>query len=310
MINANSNKNNNLSKNLKKIIFFISSCVFVVSASLLVKQLVIDPFVFEKNMDKIKKVKKESQMCDFKSLLEINPDIRGWIKIDGTPIDYPVLQSGNDEPIYYLDRDYQKQKDKNGSIFINSYSELLDKDTKNIVMHGHNMGSGKMFASILKYADVNFFREHSIINFDTIYEPAKWKVFAIIKTNSKEEHGPIFDYYSPNFNSSSEFFNLIYDIKLRSLINVSIDFSKDDKILSMSTCSPRSELDGFRTAVFARKIRDGEDEYMDPSKISVNNNPLMPEGWYRSKNKKMPTFPSFSESLNNGSIDWISECVW
>lgn len=310
MINEGSNKNNNLPRNLRKIIFFISSCVFVCSASLLIKQLVIDPIIFEQKMNKLKEVKKESQLCDFESLLKINPDIKGWIKIDGTPIDYPVLQSGNDKPIFYLDKDYRQHKDKNGSIFINSYSELFDKDTQNIVMHGHNMGSGKMFASILKYADINFFREHSIINFDSIYEPAKWKVFAIIKVNSKEEHGPIFDYYSPNFNSSSEFFNLIYNIKLRSLINVSIDFSKDDKILSMTTCSPKSELDEFKTAVFARKIRDGEDEYIDSSKISVNNNPMMPEGWYRSKNKKIPTFPSFSESLNNGSIDWISDCIW
>ena len=299
------NKNDFL-ENVRKIVLFVSICVFICSASILVKELIINPFLFDRNMKKVKQLKDDPNAEKFKNLLESNPDFKGWIKIDGTPIDYPVLQSSKEDPIFYLYKNFEKQNDKNGSIFINAYYDLFNENTRNIVLHGHNMGSGKMFASILKYSDLNFFKEHHIINFDSIYAPGRWKVFAIIKTNSKEEHGPIFDYYFPYFDSSKIFFELIYNIKIRSLINVPIDFSKNDQIISLSTCSPKSELEGFRTAVFARKIRDGEDENIDFDNVTVNKNPLMPNGWYNAKKISIPEFPSFQESYDNGKINWIN----
>ena len=303
-----SQNNNNFFEKIRKVVLFVSVLVFIFSAYILIKQLVIDPISFDRNLQKIKQIKEDSEKFSskFKDLIDLNPDIKGWIKIDGTEVDYPVLQSSMDDPIFYLYKNYEKQDDKNGSIFINAYYDLFDEDTQNTVMHGHNMGSGKMFATILKYSDVNFLKDHHIVNFDSIYGNGKWKVFAIIKTNSKEEHGPIFDYYRPKFDSQESFFELIYDIKIRSLINVPVDFSKNDKIISLSTCSPKSELEGFRTVLFARKIRENETEEIDKDKISVNKNPLMPNGWYNAKKLSIPKFPSFKEQLENGKIDWIN----
>ena len=149
------------------------------------------------------------EVCNFEKLLKANPDTKGWIKIDNTPIDYPVVQSCGKDPIFYLDKNFEKNKDKNGCIFINAYTGPFDRDTQNIVMHGHSMKNGRMFASLLKYSDIDFMKNHYMVRFDSIYEPGKWKIFAIIKTNADEKNGPIFDYFSPTFDSQEHFLKLI-----------------------------------------------------------------------------------------------------
>ena len=268
---------------IRKIALFFCISIFLMSGFFLAKELLIDPFLFDRKIDEIKDIKKESEDSnsekshDFEKLMEINPDIKGWIKINDTPIDYPVLQSSQEEPIFYLDKNFEKKQDKNGSIFINSYNAMFDERTQNTVMHGHSMKTGKMFAYLLKYSDIDFLKSHHIIEFDSIYEKGKWKVFAIIKTNSDEKNGPLFDYFSPNFDSQDQFLQLINDIKERSLINIPVDIVNDDKIISLSTCS--YETDDARTVVFARKLRPGESESIEFDKIVKNKNPIKPQGW-------------------------------
>ena len=280
--------NNHFLKLLKKIILVFSILIFFVSGALLLKYYVIDPYIFNKNLNDIKKIRDNNKNRDFTELLKINQDIKGWIKIDGTVMDYPVLQSGKDAPIFYLDRNFKKEKDKKGSIFINSYIEMFDENTQNTVMHGHSMKNGDMFSTLLKYSTVDYFKEHPIVEFDTIYQPGKWKIFAIIKTNSLEKHGPLFNYFTPKFESQEDFLDLIYEIKIRSIIDIPVEVLPNDKIISLSTCS--YEMEGFRTVVFARKIRDGESESIDFNNTRMNNNPLMPEGWYRARKMKIPKF--------------------
>ena len=281
-------------------VYFSSIVMFIVSSYFIFKYIVIDSMKFNEDTNEIQKVwEVDSDYNEkFHDLMKINPDIKGWIEIKGTVIDYPVLQSSKEDPSFYLYRNYKKEKDKSGSIFINSDISLLERNTQNIVLHGHNMRNGTMFASITKYSDVNFFKSAPIIKFDTIFEPGTWKIFAIIKTNSDPNHGPLFyDYLMPYFSSKYDFLKLIYNIKIRSLLNIPVDVSEYDKILTLSTCS--YELPGFRTVLFARKIRNGESELIDLDKVSVNSNPLMPKGWYKKYKMKIPKFPSFDEYRKN-----------
>lgn len=289
------NSNNNFLSLFKKIILIFSIIIFCVSGALLLKYYVINPYIFNKKLDNIKKIKDKNQGRDFTELLNINQDIKGWIKINNTVIDYPVLQSSKDEPIFYLDRNFKKEKDQNGSIFINSYTGIFDSNTQNTVMHGHSMKSGKMFSALLKYSSLDYFKEHSIVEFDSIYQPGKWKIFAIIKTNSLEKHGKIFNYFTQKFDSQEDFLDLIYEIKIRSIINIPVEVLPDDKIISLSTCS--YEMEGFRTVVFARKIRENESELIDFENTELNKNPLMPEGWYRARKIKMPKFEHRRKSI-------------
>ena len=157
---AEQHDNNNFLELLKRIILIFSVLIFLVSGALLFKYYVIDPYVFNKKLNNIKKVKDNNQTRDFTELLKINKDIKGWIKINGTVMDYPVLQSGKDAPIFYLKNNFEGQPDENGSIFINSYIEMFDENTQNTVMHGHSMKSGKMFSTLLKYSTVDYFKCH------------------------------------------------------------------------------------------------------------------------------------------------------
>ncbi len=291
----------------RRSVYYSSIIMFIVSSYFVFKYLVIDRFEFNKNTSEIQQIWEDSNNSDnekkpedditlknFDKIIGINPDIKGWIKIDGTVIDYPVLQSSKQDPSFYLYRNYKKGKDKNGSIFISSDISQLERDTKNIVLHGHNMNSGAMFASLLKYADINFYKAHPLIKFDTIFETGLWKVFAVIRTNSDPNQGEVFyDYLSPFFASKREFLKLIYNLKLRSILKIPVEVLESDKILTMSTCS--YEMKGFRTVVFARKIRRGEDELVDLDNVKVNNNPMMPNGWYESRKMKIPRFETFEE---------------
>lgn len=292
---------------IRQLSFIIGILAFLFSSAALIKYYITDQYRFNNNVEELKKIKNNSAKGEndkLKELLSLSSDIKGWISINDTKIDYPVLQSPMDSPIFYLDHDYKKNQSKSGSIFINSYYEMFDENTQNTVIHGHSMRNGTMFAALLKYSELNFLKDHYIVNFDSIYEKGKWKIFGIVKTNSDEKHGPIFDYFSPKFNSNEDFFNLIYNIKIRSIFNIPVGISSNDKIISLSTCS--YEMEGFRTVIFARKIRCNESEEIDLNETKINPSPLMPEGWYKSRKLNAPIFETFDEALANGRIDWIN----
>jgi sortase B len=272
-------------KNL--ILLVISSTVFFVSAFWIIKILFYNYYLSDINIRKAREIyyseSEEDEMrrrsCSetLKRLLEINQDIKGWIKIDDTNMDYPVLQSDETNKTFYLGHDYKKNKSLNGSIFVNG-SKRFSPRLRNTALHGHNLRNGKMFGMILKYDDIEFYKKHPIIFFDTIYGPTKWKIFALIKINTRPEQGEIFDYLKPQFRNSDEFLNFVEEIQKRSQIRTSVDVNESDRILTLSTCS--YEMKDFRTALFAREIRKGESETVDIESATKNPDPLMPVAWY------------------------------
>jgi sortase B len=301
---------NNINKKLKKIIIIICLSIIFVSSIVLVKILLIDPKTSENKIQKARDVyeNEEHDVYDknvsekLAPLAEANSDIKGWLKIENTPIDYPVVQSSSENPLFYLNRNYLKQKDVNGSIFINAFMPF-GKNIQNVVLHGHSMRNGTMFAALLKFHDINVYKKSHIINFDTILGTGKWKIFAVFKTNTLEKHGKIFNYLLPTFNSEKDFFEFIYKIRIRSMLDIPVDITKNDKILTLSTCS--YEMPEFRTVVAARKLRRAESEKINLDAVKTVQNPLMPEAWCKTRGRKVPEFPSFEDALKNGDINWI-----
>lgn len=299
---------NKLSEYLRKSVYLSSLVMLIVSGYILFKYFVIDYTLFKKDTSEIQNVweniissdGQDEYSAKFNELSKINPDIKGWIKIDGTVINYPVLEPPTTNPTFYLDKNYKKEYAKSGSIFINSDICGLTEDIQNIVLHGHSMKNGSMFASLIHFSDIETYKRSPIVTFDTQFERAKWKIFAVIKTNSELSQGKLFDdYFSPNFKTPYDFKKLIYDIKIRSLLNIPVDVNENDKILTMSTCS--YEMKGFRTVVFTRKVRHGESTNVDLDKVKVNNNPKMPDGWYKARQMKIPKFKTYEESLSNSN---------
>jgi sortase B len=183
----------------------------------------------------------------FKPLLEINKEVVGWINIPDTHIDYPVLQAGDNE--YYLNHDINGNKSLFGSIFMDFRNNINGSDS-NIILYGHNMKNGSMFHDLVYYKDQQFFEKHPIIFFDTLYEEEKWEIFSVYVTNVK------FNYLITNFKTVEEQQKYLNIIKDKSLFKKDITLTKDDKILTLSTCS--YEFKNARLVVQAKLVQTGD----------------------------------------------------
>jgi len=188
----------------------------------------------------------------YSMLYGMNDDMVGWIKIEGTVINYPVMQTKEDEE-YYLYRNFDKENDITGLPFLDVRSDIsLTDRSSNILVHAHNMKNGTMFAPLLKYKDEKFYREHDVIQFDTIYEEAYYEIVAVFLTRVAYQHEDIFRYYSfIDTDSKEEYDAFIKEIKRLSYHDTGIWPEYGDDLITLSTCD-RSITDG-RLVVVGRK---------------------------------------------------------
>lgn len=204
----------------------------------------------------------------FYNLYDTNPDIKGWITIPHTVIDYPVVQSTDN--VYYLKYNFNKTIDKYGALFLD-YRNQVNVQSKNMVIYGHDMKDGQMFHSIVNYQFIDFYKTSSLITFNTIYGNYQWKVFAAFIANADPKDGYVFNYIATDFPSDSSFKSFIKEARARSLINApSVDVEPGDTILTLSTCY--YSLNDARFVVMARRVRPGEDITVPPA--TRNNNAL------------------------------------
>lgn len=237
----------------------------------------------------------------FEEIKKINSDIVGWINFPRMGIDYPVLQSAKDEPEYYLKRNYKKNYSDHGSIFLNSHSDIAS--SKNLILYGHSMNDGSMFAPLLKYTP-SVYKKAPILNFDIDGQAGQWKVISIFKTNTLSSQGPVFNFLQTDFKNDNDYMNFIYQLRIRSLVNAPVDFIPSDRIVMLSTCS--YEFDEFRTVLVARQVREGESPSVDVSKSKQNSKVLYPDCWYKKNGSTKPEWPAtFQEALNQGLLDWV-----
>lgn len=116
------------------------------------------------------------------------PDLVGWIKVDGTPIDYPVMQDHTGGE-YYLKHNFEGKDDNKGNPFV-SADASIDPMDQNIVIFGHNVSDGSQFGDLDAYLDKKFYKKHPVITFDTIYETGQYQIVAVVKTHVKEKTNP------------------------------------------------------------------------------------------------------------------------
>lgn len=296
---------------VRKIILIIASLVFIGSAAAIVYILVIQPRHNQAIYDELKNtyysVREDSFVDSYKdrkeqleNVRQINNDIIGWIKIDNTNIDNPVLIPPKNNSVYYLYRNYKKEKTRYGSLFVDPNINI--NDCKNIVIYGHHMRDGSMFANVMKFSDLDFYKQNPVFQFDTIDKTGDWKIISIFKSNTREDQGEVFEYLKVDFEDDSEFLNYIYNVRERSLIDTPVDVNEKDELVTLSTCS--YEFEDFRTVLVARIVRIDESKEVDVSKAEVNPDPLMPQIWYDKKGGIKPKVTDFNTAYNNGEIDW------
>lgn len=199
----------------------------------------------------------------FKTLYLRNQDFIGWLYIEDTAIDYPVMQTPDDEQ-YYIKRDFDGNYSSSGSIFAD-ISSNIQTPSDNILLYGHNMNTGTMFKALLNYENQEWFKEHPYIQFDTLYKDTTYKVIATFRTQIYTNEYDGFVYYD-FFNATNEedFNNYVSNIKQLSSIQSDESASYGDELLSLSTCAYHT--DNGRFVVVAKKISEKE---IDMSKVPI-----------------------------------------
>ncbi len=198
--------------------------------------------IYERPVESVKTEEATDVRSEFDKLHAINEDIVGWVEIDGTKINYPILQAPNND--YYLTRNYKHETSRAGSIFMDYRNQL--KEEKNMILYGHRMKDESMFQQLTKYENENFLKEHQEILFDTLYESFDAEVFSVYYTTTD------FDYIQTEFESLGEYQALLKEIQEKSLHETDIEIKQDDRILTLSTCDYSLDPDEGRFVVHAK----------------------------------------------------------
>lgn len=198
---------------------------------------------------KITNVKTE-KMLKLEELQKENEDIVAYIEIDGTNINYPVLQASDND--FYMKKNYKKEYSKDGAIFVDK-DYNWEKPSTNLLIYGHNNSNGQMFCDLLKYKDESFYLEHPIIKFTTNKEEAEYEIIAVFRSRVyyKSEKNVFRYYYFIDAENEEQFDSFVENSKKSSLYNTGKTAQYGDQLMTLSTCSYHTE-DG-RFAVVAKK---------------------------------------------------------
>ena len=176
--------------------------------------------------------KKISPREKYAPVYELNSDLVGWITIDGTSINYPVMQT-KDDPNFYINHGFDKSYSDYGVPYVQEDCDVLTSD--NLVIYGHNMKNGTMFSDLEKYANESFLSEHRYIHFDTLRDYGTYEIFAGFRTVAYSEDG--FKYYGfVNFDDTEDFNVYIEKCTELSLYDTGVSAVYGDKLLTLSTC--------------------------------------------------------------------------
>lgn len=170
------------------------------------------------------------------SLMTVNKDTVGWLEVNNTNVDYPVVKANDNKK--YLDYNYQNEEDRDGWIFMD-YRNDTKELSRNTIIYGHNRYySGVMFGTLYKTAYKSWYGnpENQIIKFDTLYGTMEWQIFSIYKIEKTT------DYLKVNFSNDDVWVDFVNTIKNRSIHDFNVNVEADDKILTLSTCSSNRNL--------------------------------------------------------------------
>lgn len=190
----------------------------------------------------------------YKNLLNKNKKLIGWLQIDDTKINYPVMQTTDNE--YYLTHNMNQEYDKNGTIFMDKDCDVL-KPSTNFILYGHNMVSGQMFARLEDYEKKEFCEKHPYINFDTIYETGIYQVMYVFRSKVYSEGEITFKYYQfIDAFSEQEFDSNMQEMAEMALYDTGVTAQYGDQLLTLSTCDYQEKNGRF--VVVAKKVQAKE----------------------------------------------------
>ncbi len=186
---------------------------------------------------------------EFAELYTMNPDLVGWLTVPGTVIDYPVMQTPS-HPNYYLNRNFDEQYSARGCIYAQENCDVT-APSDNIVLYGHRMRDGSMFARLDNYMEKSFYEENPYIFFDTLDSLHTYKVLAVFLTTASVGEG--FTYHTfVNADSEESFDRFVSSCKRLALYDTGVEAQYGDKLITLSTCE-YSQTNG-RLVIVAKRI--------------------------------------------------------
>ena len=186
---------------------------------------------------------------NLENIAKINSDIIGWINIDGTNIDYPIMQNGD----YYLHKDIYKNYSSHGTPYLAPFCNLKKSD--NLIIYGHHMKDNTMFSQLEKYKNYNFYLNHKYIKFFTIENGRTientYEVMIAFKTIAYSDEG--FRYYSyTDFQNYEDYEEFVENCRNLEFYYTGVVGTHQDKYITLSTCE-YSQKNG-RMVVVAKKV--------------------------------------------------------
>lgn len=249
-------KNDNIKSifNVKKIILTVCVLVFLLSGIMLVRLKLQDRRGMEywQHIAELKEMQGswggENILPEYQALYDENPDIVGWIAVEGTYIDYPVMQTKED-PEYYLRRNFDREDDHKGTPFADYRCDILPYQGFNTIIYGHNTSGDDMFRWLLNYQYRNWYHEHREIRFDTLKDKGIYEVFAVFYADvsgnmlmtdwdaSKEDAYAFYNYI--NVDSEEGFRKYVDGLDAVRLYETDAELALDSHLITLVCCAPK-----------------------------------------------------------------------
>ena len=172
----------------------------------------------------------EQAMVDLSAYLAQNPDFVAWLRIPGTNVDYPVVQTDN--PDYYLNHTFSGKSSVVGTLF-----SLADADYaapgRNIAIYGHHLRSSgeKMFTSLMRYKNPDFYEDNQTVMLDSLYRRSEYTIFAVVNMKVGD-----WEPSRTTFSGDAAFMAFVNRAKSESLYDTGVEVGADDHILTLITC--------------------------------------------------------------------------
>ena len=194
---------------------------------------------------------RNENILKIEELQKENPDVIGWIKIEGSNINYPVLQTSDNE--FYLTHNYKKEYVQSGSIFLDKDVQIT-KPSTNFLIYGHRNIKGEMFEELAKYKKEKYYKEHPIIKFTTINDEYEYEIIAVFLSRVYyKKETDVFRYYNfINAKDEEEYNYYVSNSKKEALYDTGKTAKYGEQLLTLSTCE-YSQIDG-RLVIVAKKV--------------------------------------------------------
>lgn len=220
----------------------------------------------DKTIDIIKEEKEI--LAEYEDLYKQNNDLYGWIKIEGTDMNYPVMYTPED-PNFYINRDFDKNIATKGSIYVSGECHM---DDQNVIIYGHNFKDLSMFGCLSCYKQESYYQEHKYIQFDTVYEKGTYEIIAVsqafirkedlMKSEDENSNIPFYEvndddylfYMHMNLNNKEEFEEYVKNMKANSYYQIDTSAEYGDKLITLCTCTNIKKYQNERLLVVAKKI--------------------------------------------------------